>query len=69
MPNGKKIRLKKPHYNLIKNLNVKTVPLTTTEPCFPEQRRSRTKSLPNFYKTAKAGGIFSRLPFLIKFIR
>ena len=36
MPNGKRTRLKKPHYNLIKNLNVKTVPLTTTEPCFPE---------------------------------
>ena len=36
MPNGKRTRLKKPHYNLIKNLKVKTVPLTTTEPCFPE---------------------------------
>ena len=36
MPNGKRTRLKKPHYNLIKNLNVKTVPLTTTEPCFPK---------------------------------
>lgn len=36
MPNGKRTRLKTPHYNLIKNLNVKTVPLTTTEPCFPE---------------------------------
>ena len=36
MPNGKRTRLKKPHYNLIKNLKVKTVPLTTTEPCFPK---------------------------------
>ena len=36
MPNGKRTRLKKTHYNLIKNLNVKTVPLTTTEPCFPK---------------------------------
>ena len=36
MPNGKRTRLKKPHYNLIKNPNVKKIPLTTTEPCFPE---------------------------------
>lgn len=36
MPNGKKTRLKKPHYNLIKNLNVKMVSPMTAEPCFPE---------------------------------
>ena len=56
MLNGKRTRLKKPHYNLIKNLNVKTVPPMTTEPCFPYNAEARQKVCRTFIKRQRQAG-------------
>ena len=56
MPNGKKARMKKPHYNLIKNLNVKQFRWRQRNLAFRNNAKARQKVCRTFIKRQRQAG-------------